>query len=810
MKRVALFLCLVTVAVTGCGGGGDGSVGEDRIGRGVDQPVGDTVTVSFQNGAGGYSGGDDYKTNSSAGANLLEIEITGGTIYAKTYLYFDLSGTGLPADATVTDAEVTLTVYRENGCGQSSDFIELRQLTEAWTGSGDKSYVLPPIAADGILWVDTLPDGSGGDPNVLDTPLPLDVPLDAALVQSWVDTPAANNGIILVPAVDSNGLQLHFFSSQESTVSYRPKLTITYTTDTNQPPTASVSASPTTGNVPLTVDFTGTGTDPDGTISAYRYDFDDGEAAGTASVQHAYDRPGTYFVNFTVADDGGKMDTDIVVITVSDPSVPAQFPSVGFHPEGGEPPASEESVAPGVARPLPSSRRDILVWHDQVYFVYDNPSHEPLAAFTARNMVGTQKITQNLIEVLRAHNPDFRVLQYHLAYGLTRGQDITDKNVWGLEKTRFDAWMSSRGYGSTQEDGLIINSNLSSYMSEDDSPDWGNIYDHSLRATPNFYYTDIGYNPGGGSLWHRYIGDETLRRMQMNDAGYNFDGTFFDSASQPTAFGLVSCPSNWYTDSDAVSVATNTEFAAWWGPRAEAYFNYVRGRYSSGQRYLVIPNCNRMLTGWYDPTYMNYTDGGFAETFSLRSSTETLVQSGSGTWELSIGRTCQYITGPKKVFLSVTGPDVGAIETRKFALASFLLIKNDTSYYSLNNAGSLGPSPTGSSANPRWFPEYEIDIGCYLDDAPDNVDDLRVEGSSAGGLYVRWYSGGLVLVNSSPSTTYSIELDRTYYPVDFSGGGWVGLDGSKPAMSLWTGSAVSGTYDVPPDRGRILRAAPIL
>jgi hypothetical protein len=47
-----------------------------------------------------------------------------------------------------------------------------------------------------------------------------------AKLQEWVNSPAANYGFILVDYSHSNGLDLS--SSEASTVSQRPKLTITY------------------------------------------------------------------------------------------------------------------------------------------------------------------------------------------------------------------------------------------------------------------------------------------------------------------------------------------------------------------------------------------------------------------------------------------------------------------------------------------------------------------------------------------------------------------------------------------------------
>jgi PKD repeat protein len=807
---LAALWAALAVVPPGCGGSGGGSGGGSlpgagagaRIGRGVAATVAAFTDSTFQNGAA-------YKTGSSAPANLLETErISDGSLPKKTYVRFDLAG-ALPAGSTVLSASLVLTVYRENGAyGSPNDFLEARRLTQPWTGTGDRSYVLPPAAADGMVEVPSLPDGSGGDPNVLDAPQPVELSLSPSLVQSWIDTPASNNGVVVVPSAANDGLQLHFFSHQEATAARRPLLKVRTTLDTNQAPTATLSADVSAGPAPLTVAFTGGGSDPDGSVSATRYDFDDGQVATTAGAIHTFVRPGTYFVNFTVADNLGKSDTEIAVITVADPTTPGSYPSIAFHPPGGEPPASTRSVAPGLARPLPSSRRDVLVWHDQIDFVPG--SQDAQGVFAARAMVGSQKMPQNRIQVVRAHNPLFRVLQYHLAYGLTRSGDWVDKNLFGPEKAKFDAWMASKGYGAAQEAGLIVNSARSSYLASSDSPSWGSLYDHALRYAADFYYVDPGYDPGGGSLWRRYIVDETLRRMTMNDDGYNFDGTFFDTSSHPGPNLDAWCGSDastWYQDSDICSIASNTQYAEWWNARASTYYADVRSAYSGSSRYLVIPNTFTMTTNWVEPEYVDQTDGGFVEAFACASSSSSLATAGPGEWERSLGRISARITGAGKVLLAVPWPDVSNVGLREFCVATFLLVKNDTSYYSLN-ASALPASPNGWGGNPRWFPEFEIGIGSFLDDAPASVDPLRVAGSSAGGLYARWYAGGLVLVNTSTTTSFSFPLDRTYYPVGFSGGGWVQVNGAKSAQTLTTGGGVSGDYVVPPNSGRILRVTP--
>ena len=76
----------------------------------------------------------------------------------------------------------------------------------------------------------------------------------------------------------------------------------------NQPPTAVASAQPTSGTVPLTVNFTGSGSDPDGTIASYAWDLDgdgqfDDSTAQNPSFQ--YTVAGTYSARLRVTDNQG-------------------------------------------------------------------------------------------------------------------------------------------------------------------------------------------------------------------------------------------------------------------------------------------------------------------------------------------------------------------------------------------------------------------------------------------------------------------------------------------------------------------------
>jgi PKD repeat protein len=88
----------------------------------------------------------------------------------------------------------------------------------------------------------------------------------------------------------------------------------------NQPPIAKASATPTFGNVPLTVQFSSAGSsDPDGTIIEYQWTF--GDAFGTSSSEpnptYTYGYAGTYPATLTVWDNNNVSRSDTVTIIVN-------------------------------------------------------------------------------------------------------------------------------------------------------------------------------------------------------------------------------------------------------------------------------------------------------------------------------------------------------------------------------------------------------------------------------------------------------------------------------------------------------------
>ena len=108
----------------------------------------------------------------------------------------------------------------------------------------------------------------------------------------------------------------------------------------NAPPTVTAAAVPASGTIPLDVQFSATGTDPDGDALTYRWSFGDGsdDVAGRRA-RHVYTRNGTFTATVTATDRAGNTDTDSVTITVGNPAG-NQAPTVeaAADPAGGTAP----------------------------------------------------------------------------------------------------------------------------------------------------------------------------------------------------------------------------------------------------------------------------------------------------------------------------------------------------------------------------------------------------------------------------------------------------------------------------------------
>lgn len=407
---------------------------------------------------------------------------------------------------------------------------------------------------------------------------------------------------------------------------------------------------------------------------------------------------------------------------------------------------------------LPETRGGIKVWADQLEYDFSN---QGINRFVAENFVGSQKLTKNKSDAIRAYNPNFIVVQYHPAFGSGLVNNITGPNTWSQDVGELRRFVAEHPEYGDEENNYM-------HWTENIDPD--HRVAHYWEGTLEWYLANLSF-----AGWQDYVITETIRRA--DEIGFN--GTFFDVSYEPL-WGYE--PEGWY-EYPPLSWTSLDQVASGWNAIVGPYYRNIREAYhADGRNLLCLPNCDRMITGWYEPEYMAEVDGGMVESWFTGFPDE-------GDWELSASRILRTITGPGKVLIAQPhgGDDIAQ---RTWWVGNYFLLKSQTSYFYYAYA-----------SQPFWWAEYDIDIGEFVRMPPHDLADLR----HASGVYVREYTQGLVLVNPS-DTARSYPLDRTYREVTFSGYGEI-TGNFKPQVSVGLGTQHTGSITVPARSAIILSTA---
>ncbi|HET7541199.1 MAG TPA: DNRLRE domain-containing protein [Polyangiaceae bacterium] len=200
----------------------------------------EALSASFRVGEAGYTSSDDVTISNQSGGNgttdrsatqVLSWKKTGTDAYEISAL-IRFNNVSLPAGSQVSAAQLTLTFenwwtgftlrgYYVKNAWNAASSAPLGWLNRdtglTWATPGVKGVGTDIVAGSSFSnssWV-----GNGDEVKTFD--------LDPAIVQSWIDNPATNQGVVLVNN-ESDDKYLRIYSSEDSVVSRRPRLSITY------------------------------------------------------------------------------------------------------------------------------------------------------------------------------------------------------------------------------------------------------------------------------------------------------------------------------------------------------------------------------------------------------------------------------------------------------------------------------------------------------------------------------------------------------------------------------------------------------
>ncbi len=143
----------------------------------------------------------------------------------------------------------------------------------------------------------------------------------------------------------------------------------------NEPPVARFTATPTSGEAPLDVQFdASTSSDPDGDGLTYTWSFGDGESGEGQAVSHTYASAGGYTATLTVADGHGGTAQTAATITAEEPPAPGDLPSPWASQDVGNPNAEGSAAFSDGAFTVEGSGSDIYGTSDEFRFVYQTLS----------------------------------------------------------------------------------------------------------------------------------------------------------------------------------------------------------------------------------------------------------------------------------------------------------------------------------------------------------------------------------------------------------------------------------------------------
>jgi hypothetical protein len=388
-------------------------------------------------------------------------------------------------------------------------------------------------------------------------------------------------------------------------------------------------------------------------------------------------------------------------------------------------------------RSFPDTFSSIGILTDQL------PSGMPSAQqqFAATHYVGTEKQLLPDTQALRAINPNFLVLHYHLAMWQSAADFIVNGTTWGNDLpmvTQNETWFWHNATSETTS-GRVT------------APDGKFLMDVTVTGFQQYWVQSL--------------------EQQVSDGQY--DGIMFDSASPSLLQGWCGGTGANQDPRLAGTAAKDTAFAdlgnVTWITAWQTWITALDAALAA-KGIPLIPNDGSFITGW-DNTNYALTAGVFSEGFGDPTFAES-------DWQAATNELLSLAAGDKIMILQNYLSAPTDVATRMYYLGNYLLVKGHHAY--LDYFDSNGPL--------EWYPEWAVDLG-----APTTATTVKVSDLLSGGVYRRDFAKGSVLVNPSGSPVTVTLAGQQVVP---SGGGLVPATGTAPGsltMNAVTSVTVGAT-----------------
>ena len=537
------------------------------------------------------------------------------------------------------------------------------------------------------------------------------------------------------------------------------------------PPTPglTVTASPLTGPLPLTVQFTSPSLDSFGnTVTNRNWNFGDGTTSTAQSPSHIYTNFGSFAPSLAAYSTYGASPLSITgpgTITVTNHAL-----SVTASPQAGPLPLTVQFASPGVD----SGGNTVTNWSwtfgDGGSSTSQNPSHVYTSAVSfspslvARSTYGALPLDvagPGTITVTNAPNPAFRILySFSPAFGSNPNGGLT--------------LSGSTLYGTTSSGGTSNSGTL--YAINTSGSGFTNLYNFSFTVTsgarPNgvvisgstlYGPTDFGGSRGGGTVFA--ISTNGTGYTNLYNLNFNVDPNSPNSPQAP----LVLAGNNLYG-------------ATWYG-----------GAYNHGTLFSVATNgaSNGILHAFYTPTYNPYANNydGLFPSAKLTYSGGTLFGTAENGGSNGGGTVFSIITnqpGSFSILHYFSTPVNGTNSDGAYSFAG-LVLSGTNLYGTTFGGGRYGYGTVFAvSTDGSGFTNLYSFTGTNGDYGPHS--GLTLSGNTLFGTT----SGGGLLGALSSGTLFAINTDGSGYRSLYSFSG--GSDGADPEADLvLAGNTLYGT-----------------